>query len=440
MAGLHLVTGFKGTAHVTSADQGAFNAGCVGVGDYVLQTGTRFNAQAIEGNVIRIFDGDLSLQGRHVTLASGTFLDIQIANGETSKNRNDLIVVRYEKNTTTGVESVEFAVKQGTATTETASDPTYTKGNILAGATVHEMPLYRVRLSGLTVSSIEPVHSIVFPMNDIQHKLYHNNLLINGDFTCNQRGKTTYEVGNDSMYSVDMWRIHQLKLDVLQEGVRLERKSSTALGYFTQFIQLGVLKTTTYVISAKVNGLIYNFGVTPGAEAKEKNFGTFKISALTTSTWDEKLNGYNNKLKVNICPITTNPIIIEYVDVFEGGFVYPHIKEDAGTALMRCRRYIQKGACVTPTLYEYMDDAGTAMRYRIGIPFEPMASEPSFIECNWSTFAGGDTMSGTVDDIEYVGKSDNLIQIKTDGRPSRLDSSCYGFRVVYILSCEPSDA
>ena len=39
---LHLVTGYKGTAHITSADQGVLNAMSVGAGDYVFTKGKKF--------------------------------------------------------------------------------------------------------------------------------------------------------------------------------------------------------------------------------------------------------------------------------------------------------------------------------------------------------------------------------------------------------------
>ena len=43
-------------------------------------------------------------------------------------------------------------VIQGTETTGTAVLPTYTSGNILAGATYNQMPLYRVDINGVTLS------------------------------------------------------------------------------------------------------------------------------------------------------------------------------------------------------------------------------------------------------------------------------------------------
>ena len=52
---LHLITGHKGEAHISSADMGAFNAGMFGQGDYVLDIGRKFEAEAVSNNTIKIF-------------------------------------------------------------------------------------------------------------------------------------------------------------------------------------------------------------------------------------------------------------------------------------------------------------------------------------------------------------------------------------------------
>ena len=445
---LHLVTGYKGNAHITAADQGIFNAGCVGSGEYVFATGKKFEAQIVTSNTIRILDGSLSMQGRHVNLDYGTSLDVTISDGVQSMNRNDLIVLRYTKDTNTGVESVEFVVVRGTPTEGTAVDPLYTKGNILGGAVLHEMPMYRVKLSGVNITIVEPMFTVVAPLNNANHGFYKQNLLINGDLQCNQREGDWYNFGDKSGYSVDMWRAYQVDVFPIKsgkmhpaicDGVKLVGMSSTIQGYFTQFIQLGKLKTTSYTISAMADGVVCTFTVTPGASAKEKNFGKFKISALTTSTWDNNLGDYNNKLKINICPIGTNEITLTYVDVFEGDVAYPHVKEDPATALMRCRRYVQKGACVSPILYGYSQNA--THDYRFAITHDIMAKDaPTLHVCSWQYFnTSGASTTGTVDDLEVVSSSNCVIQLKTKAQMNR-HSTCFGVRATYVITCEPTDS
>lgn len=167
---LHLITGYAGKAHVTSADQGAFNASVVGTGEYVMCTGNELSAQVISNNQIRILDGDIMMQGRHICLKKDTYEDVAIANGLQGLNRNDLIVLRYTKDANTGVENVALAVLQGVSTEGTASDPAHTTGDILSGeCLLSEMPLYRVPLTGLNVGELVPLFTVVDSMADHNH-------------------------------------------------------------------------------------------------------------------------------------------------------------------------------------------------------------------------------------------------------------------------------
>lgn len=152
---MEIVTGYRGQAHITAAQTGAFNAGMFGQGEYVMENGEQLSAAIITNNLIRISDGDIVMQGRHITIAKGAYEEVQIANGLAGMNRNDLIVVRYSKNSTTGIEDARLVVIQGISTEGTAQDPEYQQGDILSGDLDADMPLYRIRLSGLNVEEPE---------------------------------------------------------------------------------------------------------------------------------------------------------------------------------------------------------------------------------------------------------------------------------------------
>lgn len=156
LANMHLVTGFAGKEHVTATDHGAFNAALIGTGQFVLDKGNVLEAQIISNNKIRILDGELMMQGRFVRLEPGTYVDLSIENGSQGTVRNDLIVARYTKNTSTGVEEVNLAVIKGVANASNAQDPSYTKGDITNGeATTNEFPLWRIRINGINVRTPE---------------------------------------------------------------------------------------------------------------------------------------------------------------------------------------------------------------------------------------------------------------------------------------------
>lgn len=156
MGNVHLVTGYAGTQHVTSADQGSLNAILIGSGEYVLHRGNQFSADVISNNQITIHDGDLMMQGRHVRMEPGTTVDLAIENGQQGVVRHDLIVARYTKDPETTIEEVNLVVIKGTPVESDPADPGYTSGDIINDRVLlNEMPLYRVIINGLNVQSLE---------------------------------------------------------------------------------------------------------------------------------------------------------------------------------------------------------------------------------------------------------------------------------------------
>lgn len=158
---LHLVTGHSNEPHITAADVGSFNAGLFGSGEFVLDRGRKFEIEVVNNNLVKIYDGDLIMQGRHMSLQNGSTVELAIENGTADRNRIDLIVARYKQDVATGIESAEFAVIKGTSTTGTAVTPEYTHGDILSGGcAVAEMPLYKIPISGLSIGEPEKVFNI----------------------------------------------------------------------------------------------------------------------------------------------------------------------------------------------------------------------------------------------------------------------------------------
>lgn len=152
---IDLITGYKGEAHITSAEVGKFNANLVGTGNYVFSTGNKLAYQLISNNCVRIKDGDAMFQGRQFYVED--YEDVVIDTGTADKYRNDLIVARYAKNTSTGVESISLVALKGTESDTAATDPAYTEGSILSGDNVVDVPLYRVKLTGLNITAVEKI-------------------------------------------------------------------------------------------------------------------------------------------------------------------------------------------------------------------------------------------------------------------------------------------
>lgn len=161
MANMHLVTGYAGKTHVTAADHGAFWAAVIGSSDYVLDLGQKFAATIVSNNLIRIADGDLLMQGRHVRINKGETIDLPIENGTADMMRSDLIVARYTKSEETGIEETNLVVILGTAAASSPADPAYITGDILNGDLQRDFPLFRVNLDGATISSIDTLFTTI---------------------------------------------------------------------------------------------------------------------------------------------------------------------------------------------------------------------------------------------------------------------------------------
>lgn len=169
-----LITGLGDEPHVDAGDVGGFQAGIVGVEDYVLPAGEQMKATVISNNKIRIAEGEAVMQGRHWRIKPNTYEDVTIENGAQNMNRKDAIIARYTKNADTGIEKVELAVLKGTPTSGTAIAPAQEKGNILEGTMKHEMLLYIVSLKGLNIESVTEEFNVLMNMSMINKSLSDN--------------------------------------------------------------------------------------------------------------------------------------------------------------------------------------------------------------------------------------------------------------------------
>lgn len=164
---MHLITGYAGSEHITSADQGAYNIATYGGGEFVLNRGNKFVTTIVSNNSITVADGEAMMQGRYIKMIPGTSETVTIDNGTSGMKRNDLICLRYEKDSDTGIESASMVVVKGTESSSTPEDPEYTQGTITDGTDlVNEMPLYRVYINGLNIDSVTQLFSVKVSMVD----------------------------------------------------------------------------------------------------------------------------------------------------------------------------------------------------------------------------------------------------------------------------------
>ena len=165
---MNIITGYRGEAHITSSQDRAGNQGSYGTGSYVLDVGNKLAATISSSTQVRIADGAICHQGCLANIDAGTYDAVTINNGAQGVNRIDLIVARYTKNSETSVESIDLVVIQGTSVSGTPSAPAYRTGNIQNGDSPVDMPLYQVRLTGVTLSSVTKVFNTVKTQAELQ--------------------------------------------------------------------------------------------------------------------------------------------------------------------------------------------------------------------------------------------------------------------------------
>ena len=154
---VHLITGYAGREHIQSKDTRSYNAAMFGGGEFVMEIGNQCSAAIINNHTVRVYDGDILMQGGHIRIESNTYEDMTIDTGTAGKNRIDLIVMTYEKNPESGIETAFLEVLKGDEYPGTPLMPEVTKGTLADGDLKNQMILYKVKLQGVVLASIEKV-------------------------------------------------------------------------------------------------------------------------------------------------------------------------------------------------------------------------------------------------------------------------------------------
>lgn len=171
MSNMHLVTGYAGSPHVTAEDHASMFVAAIRSGQFVLDAGNRFAVTVIDNNNIRISDGELMMQGRHVKIDPGKTVNLTVESGVLGQQRVDYIVARYTRNTDDGIEECNLVVLKGAPATSNPAAPECFSGDINADkALVNDFPLYRVEINGLTLGTPTALFSVQASLADELHR------------------------------------------------------------------------------------------------------------------------------------------------------------------------------------------------------------------------------------------------------------------------------
>lgn len=139
-------------------------------GDGVSTNGQSCKATVLSNNKVRIADGIICVGGHFARIPYGDYIDCEIENGQSGKKRNDIIVARFETTGTGGIDTYTCEVKKGTAGT-TATDPEIVQEDLYKAGKVRELPLYRVKIEGLSITAVEQLFTLRKTNEELEKEL-----------------------------------------------------------------------------------------------------------------------------------------------------------------------------------------------------------------------------------------------------------------------------
>lgn len=243
MKGITVNTAPEAEPHIYAEDDAAIYQAIFG-GDGVSTIGQACKATILSNNKVRVADGVICVGGHMARIPYGEYEDCEIMNGQSGKNRNDIIVAKFETTGTGGIDTMTCEVIQGTAG-ETAVDPELTQDDIYAGGKVREYPLYRVKIEGLSITAVERMFEIIPSNKDLSNQL--------AEISKKMTGKYAYA------YSAYLDNEKSTKTSLI-----LNRIKATGHGRKCILMCFGAMKVTTLTarLSVYVNGKESCSGIT----------------------------------------------------------------------------------------------------------------------------------------------------------------------------------
>lgn len=243
MAGLKGITvnaAPEAEPHIYAEDDAAIFQSIFGE-DGVSSVGQACKATVLSNNKVRIADGVVFVGGHFARIPYGEYVDCEIANGQSGKNRNDIIVTKFVTTGSGGIDTMTCEVKQGTAGT-TAADPALTQNDIYKGGKIREFPLYRVKIEGLNITAVEQLFTVV-PTNEELIKT-----------VAELNGKSGTLISADQNNPITEYQLYKMGKMVVFNVTNYKKGQGAVNGRAIGTIQEGFLPPHTIAISFGTSG------------------------------------------------------------------------------------------------------------------------------------------------------------------------------------------
>lgn len=169
LKGITINTAPETEPHIYAEDDAAIYQSIFGP-DGVATIGQQCKATTLSNNKVRISDGVVIVGGHVARIPYGEYEDCEIANGQSGKKRNDIIIGKIVTTGSGGIDTMTCEVKQGVAG-ESAIDPILTQDNIYQSGKIREIPLYRVKIEGLSIVAVEKMFKTISSIPELEEML-----------------------------------------------------------------------------------------------------------------------------------------------------------------------------------------------------------------------------------------------------------------------------
>ena len=183
-------------AHIYAEDDAAIYQSLFGE-DGVSSVGQACKATVLSNNKVRVADGVICVGGHFARIPYGDYIDCEIENGQSGQNRNDIIVARFETTGTGGIDTYTCEVKKGMAGS-TATDPEIVQEDLYKAGKVRELPLYRVKIEGLSITAVEQLFTLRKTNEELEKELVSLNSKISYNFESLAWKNPTYHITKKS--------------------------------------------------------------------------------------------------------------------------------------------------------------------------------------------------------------------------------------------------
>ena len=274
---LDIVTSYQGFNHITADQLADFQRGLLG-DSCILPVGSKMEVNIQTANQITVADGVVVYDGREIHIPYGTSENVAITSGTQGMLRNDIVCLQYNRDESSGVESVEFVTIAGTPAASDPQDPAYSNLDIRTGVFMSQKPFCRVRLNGTAIEGIDmlvaafdmglcQLNEYMFDTGWIQMQLTSSFKKYSDQSKQEYRriGKTVYLRGVMSPATTIPGSVNEVTITTLPEGFRPTR----AEGQLCQ----GSMKNT------------WHLTINPDGVVAFSRYGTTSTAAVEPSAW-----------------------------------------------------------------------------------------------------------------------------------------------------------